>query len=405
MKTILKIAWRNIWRTPLRSFTVIASIVTGIWAGIFVTALSYGLNDQRTKNNIDNYVSHIQIEHPKFSDNFESKYNLGTTDDLNSSLQNTEYISSYTFRTILYGMVNSASKSHGVKITGINPLTERNVTAIHKLIEEGDYFKSNKKNQILIGSSLAKKLHIKLRSKIVLTFQDAENNIVAGAFRVSGIFDTNFTSYDENNVFIHQKDIHRLFNEEQYHQAALLCTSIDNTDSVKQSLMVQKPNLSIKDWKDIAPELAYANEVMETYLLVIMLIIMLALLFGIVNTMLMAVFERRRELGMLLSIGMNKSKVFTLILVETFFLSLLGAPTGMLLGYLSIENMADKGLDLSVVAVGMESMGLSSVIYPSLENKFYAYISIMVFVFTLIAAIYPSRKALKLNPTEAIRTI
>lgn len=405
MKTILKIAWRNIWRTPLRSFTVIASIISGIWAGVFITALSYGLNDQRTKNNIDNYVSHIQIEHPKFSDNFESKYNLASINKLNSILQNSKDISSHTFRSILYGMVNSASKSHGVKITGINPETERRVTAIHNLIVEGNYFESNRNNQILIGSKLAEKLHVKLRSKLVLTFQDSENNIVAGAFRVSGIFDTNFTSYDENNVFIHQKDIHKLFHSEQYHQVALLCTSIDSTDQIKHTLKKQSPNLSIKDWKDVAPELAYANEVMETYLLVIMLIIMLALLFGIVNTMLMAVFERRRELGMLLCIGMNKSKVFSLILIETFYLSLMGAPTGMLLGFLSVERMSEKGLDLSVVAVGMESMGLSSIIYPNLENRFYLYISLMVFIFTLIAAIYPSRKALKLNPTEAIRTI
>ena len=132
---------------------------------------------------------------------------------------------------------------------------------------------------------------------------------------------------------------------------------------------------------------------------------MLALIFGIINTMLMAVFERRKELGMLMAIGMNKSKVFTLILVETFFLSLVGAPTGMLLGALTINLTGKTGIDLSIVGDGLQSVGLSNIIYPIIEPKFYFLTGILVFLFTLIAAIYPSNKALRLKPTEAIRTI
>ena len=167
----------------------------------------------------------------------------------------------------------------------------------------------------------------------------------------------------------------------------------------------QLKGVKIKDWKKIAPELAYADEVMETWLFLIMIIIMLALIFGIINTMLMAVFERRKELGMLMAIGMNKSKGFTLILVETFFLSLIGAPIGMLLGALTINLTSETGIDLSIVGDGLQSVGLSNIIYPIIEPKFYFLTGILVFLFTLIAAIYPSKKALKLKPTEAIRTI
>ena len=117
--------------------------------------------------------------------------------------------------------------------------------------------------------------------------------------------------------------------------------------------------------------------------------------------MLMAVFERRRELGMLMAIGMNRSKIFLLIITETFFLSLIGAPTGLLLGALSIKLTAQTGINLAIVGKGLESVGLGSVIYPEIQSHFYFYISIMVFVFTLIAGYLPIAKSLKFKTNRS----
>ena len=405
MMTTVKIAWRNIWRTPLRSLIVIGSIVLGIWAGIFVIAFCYGLNSQRTINRIESAVSHIQIHHPEYEKDFDSKFILEDPITLEKTLDADPEIKAYALRSLQMGMISSPIKSNGVQIIGVNKAQEKEVTNLYTNLTEGSYFKTKRKNAILIGEVLAKKLNVRLRSKVVLTFQDNENNIISGAFRVCGIFKTQFSKYDESHVFIQNSDLHRLIQSEGYHQAALLCQSIDQVESVLNRLNSQFKGVNIKDWKKIAPELAYADEVMETWLFLIMIIIMLALIFGIINTMLMAVFERRKELGMLMAIGMNKSKVFTLILVETFFLSLVGAPTGMLLGALTINLTSETGIDLSIVGDGLQSVGLSNIIYPIIEPKFYFLTGVLVFLFTLIAAIYPSKKALRLKPTEAIRTI
>lgn len=176
-------------------------------------------------------------------------------------------------------------------------------------------------------------------------------------------------------------------------------------DSTYKKLKTNLTNYEVKDWESISPELAYADKIMESWLFLIMVIIMLALIFGIINTMLMAIFERRKELGMLMAIGMNRSKIFFLVLTETLFLSIIGAPTGLLLGALTIKITSQTGINLGIIAQGLESVGLSAIIYPEIQPHFYLFITIMVFLFTLIAAIYPSRKALKLKPTEAIRTI
>ncbi len=405
MRTILKIAWRNIWRTPMRSLIVIGSIVMGIWAGIFVVAFSYGLNKQRTESSIKNAISHIQIHHPEYQKEYDSKFYLGEPDQLNSVLESDKSIESYAFRTLLNGMVSSPIKSNGVRIIGVNKNQEKELTSIYSGLVKGTYFESKRRNPILIGETLAEKLKVKLQSKVVLTFQDTENTIISGAFRVCGIYKTQYSKYDQGTVFIENKDLHRLLKSENFHQVALLCNSIDQVDSTYNSLKTNLPEYEVKDWKSIAPELAYADKIMESWLFLIMIIIMLALIFGIINTMLMAVFERRKELGMLMAIGMNRSKIFLLILIETLFLSLIGAPTGLVLGALTIKITSETGINLAFISKGLENVGLSSVIYPQIESYFYLFITVMVFLFTLIAAIYPSRKALMLKPTEAIRTI
>jgi putative ABC transport system permease protein len=405
MRTILKIAWRNIWRTPMRSLIVIGSIVMGIWAGIFVVAFSYGLNKQRTESSIKNAISHIQIHHPEYQKEYDSKFYLGEPDQLNNVLESDKSIESYAFRTLLNGMVSSPIKSNGVRIIGVNKNQEKELTSIYSGLVKGTYFESKRRNPILIGEALAEKLKVKLQSKVVLTFQDTENTIISGAFRVCGIYKTQYSKYDQGTVFIENKDLHRLLKSENFHQVALLCNSIDQVDSTYNSLKTNLPEYEVKDWKSIAPELAYADKIMESWLFLIMIIIMLALIFGIINTMLMAVFERRKELGMLMAIGMNRSKIFLLILIETLFLSLIGAPTGLVLGALTIKITSETGINLAFISKGLENVGLSSVIYPQIESYFYLFITVMVFLFTLIAAIYPSRKALMLKPTEAIRTI
>ncbi len=405
MKTTIKIAWRNIWRTPLRSMIVISSIILGIWAGIFVVAFCYGLNKQRTLSSIQNYTSHIQILHPEYDNDFESKYVLENIDFISESLEKEEGIKAYALRTMMFGMVSSPVKSNGVQIIGVNTNQEKKVSNIVNKLIEGNYFDTKRKNAVLIGESLAEKLNISLKSKIVLTFQDNENNIITGAFRICGIYKTQYSKYDESHLFVQNNDLHRLIKNKGYHQVAILCSNLSIVDQTQVSLKNKLDGYIIKDWKAISPELAYADEVMETWLFLIMIIIMLALIFGIINTMLMAVFERRKELGMLMAIGMNKSKIFSLIIIETLFLSLIGAPMGMLMGFITIIITSKTGIDLSIVGDGLESVGLSNYIYPVIAPKFYAFIGLMVFLFTLIAAIYPSKKALKLKPTEAIRTI
>jgi len=184
------------------------------------------------------------------------------------------------------------------------------------------------------------------------------------------------------------------------HEVSILCYKIDEVPLLKSQLTTEN---KVESWAEIAPELGYAQETMSSFIYIFMGIILMALAFGIINTMLMAILERKHELGMLLSVGMNKRKVFSMILLETLFLTLIATPVGMLLSFWSINYYGKKGIDLSSVAQGLESLGIGSRIYTELSTDLYITITLMTLFVALVSAIIPARRALKLNPAEAVK--
>ncbi len=406
MIQIIKIAWRNIWRNKLRSFVVIFSIVLGIWAGLFIMALTLGLNEQRMNGAINTYLSHIQIHNPDYINDPNIKSYISQPEQTLAALRQNKNIKAFSERTIVMGMVSSSKGAYGVRLMGINPEQEKQVSDIHTLLTSGTYFTKFKRNPAVIGQKLADKLGAKVRSKIVISFQDLNNDIISAAFRVEGIYKSSSSRYDEYNIFIKRDDLNRLGHlNGKIHEIAAICPSINQVDEVVKSLQVAIPDSKVQGWDEVAPELGYAQEMMSSVIYIFMGIILFALAFGIVNTMLMAILERRRELGMLMSVGMNKIKLFSMIVFETIFLSSIAVPVGMLLSYLFIQYFAHKGIDLSVAAKGLESLGISAIIYPYMPGHYYFSITLMTVLVAFLSSLVPAKKALNLNPAEAVRSI
>lgn len=406
MLQIIKIAWRNVWRNKLRSFVVILSIVLGIWAGLFIMSLTLGLNEQRMNGAINTYLSHIQIHNPKYLNDPDIHSFILHRDETLSALQQNENVKAFSTRANVISMVSSSKGAFGVRIVGIDPEQEKKVSNIYTMMKSGEYFTKFKRNPAVIGQKLADKLGVKVRSKIILSFQDMDKEIISAAFRVEGIYKTSSSRYDEFNIFVKRQDIDRLAKlQGNIHEIAVICPSINQVAQTTAILQQAIPDSQVRSWSDVAPELGYAQKMMSSAIYIFMGIILFALAFGIINTMLMAILERRRELGMLMSVGMNKVKLFLMIVFETIFLSTIAVPVGMLLSYLFIQYFAHKGIDLSVAAKGLESLGIGAIIYPYLPTHFYFTITLMTVLVAFISSLIPAKKALSLNPAEAVRSI
>ena len=404
--SLIKISWRNIWRNKLRSLVVIISIIFGLLGGIIMIAMSYGLNEERMNNAVDTYLSHIQIHNNSFSEDYNIKHTIDNLNLIEEALNNDERVISYTKRIVLNGMLSNSNGSYGIQVKGVDPDTEIKVTNTYDKIIDGEYFKSKRDNTILVGKKLADRLNLKLKSKVVITFQDENYELTSLLFRVEGIFRSGNSRYDETNVFV--KNISIIKNLPRfsgYHEIPILLNDINLRGEVKKDLIPISTNNIVEGWDDISKELAYANEMLAAVLYIFMMIILSGLSFGVINTMLMAILERKKEIGMLMSIGMDRYKIFLMISMETIFLSMIALPFGLILSYVIVEYYSVVGIDLSIVEAGLENFGVGTRLYFKVPNEEYFIVSFMVLIISIVSSIFPSIRALKINPVEATKTI
>ena len=357
-------------------------------------------------NAVDTYLSHIQIHNILFSEDYNIKHTINNLDLIEKAINEDERVVSYSKRIVLNGMLSNSNGSYGIQVKGIDPEEEVKVTNTYEKIIDGEYFRSKRDNTILVGKKLADKLNLKLKSKVVITFQDENYDLTSLLYRVEGIFRSGNSRYDEMNVFVKNKSIIKnLPGFNGYHEMPILLSDIELRGEVKKDLIPLSSDNIVEGWDDISKELAYANEMLSAVLYIFMMIILSGLSFGVINTMLMAILERRKEIGMLMSIGMNRYKIFMMISFETIFLSLIALPFGLITSYLIVEYYSVVGIDLSVVEAGLENFGVGTRLYFKVPNEEYYYVSLMVFVISIFSSIFPSIRALKINPVEATKTI
>ena len=404
---IFTISWKNIWRNKLRSSIIIAAIAIGIFGGIFSIACMNGMAEQRVRSAIQTQVSSIQIHNPKFLKNKKLIYSINNSDSIIKIIKQYPSVKAVCKRTVVSAMASTAETGTGIVINGINPEQEINVTTISKKLTSGNYFTKHKKHPILISEKLAEKLKAKVRSKIVITTQNSKGDLIGGAFRVIGIYRTSDSFYDETNVFVLNNDLNKLVYDSsknyKAHEIAILLIDDKNTQQLSEDLKLKFNDLNIRRWDEVQPDLKMLSSLMLSVSYLLLIVILLALTFAIINTMLMAVFERTHEFGMLMAIGMSKNKVFNMVMSETILLSIIGAAVGVLISILSIYIFHIYGINLAIVSKGLAAFGIDSVIYPVIDSSFYFSLSIMVTITAILASVYPAMKALSNKPVEALR--
>jgi ABC-type lipoprotein release transport system permease subunit len=473
---IWKTAWLNVWRNKVRSLVVIISVTIGIFGGVFAVAVMNGAIEQRVDAALNEEIGHIHINDPAFRDNYDIQLLVSDPEKVLAIAQQTDGVEAVTSRLLVNGMANTATKSAGVQILGVDPETEVRVLQLNEttIPGTGDFFERESRYKMAyIGQELAKELNIirfqinesvldslakrglpegvrdkllsfsgyrfksekdfkkklasvlsmkeqhdfgalirelawtfRARSKMTLTFLDQHEIQTGAVFRIAGIYDIKNSMYEMSQVLVKKEDLAELtgIGRDAYHQLIVRVEDLEATGKVSGSLKEQLPGLEVMNWKEIQPDLAMMTDMVQKFYAVFMVIILAALAFGIVNTMLMVVLERTKELGMLTAIGMNKKRVFNMIMLESVFLSLVGGLTGMIVSQILIAATARKGINFASYSEGLEAMGYPAHIYPVISTSFFLTVAVLIILTGILSSIYPAIKALKLDPAEALRT-
>ena len=402
---IFRIAWRNIWRNKIRSLVIMLSVAIGLVAGIAVLALYKGMMSNRIKNVIYAESGHIQIHDKEFKKDYEPQFIIRNARALVSELKKDPAIKLIATRTVTQGMLATTTGSAGVQINGIDTAMENSVSGLRQKIREGNGFDPAKKNQVLIGKKLADKMKLKVGGKLVLTFTDADANMISAAFRVAAIYQSENTPMDERNIYVQQSELNQMLNlTDQVHEISIILRKDALTDSTVQQLQQKHPEYLVESWKSISPETELMINTVDISSYIIVLIILFALAFGIVNTMLMAILERTKEIGVMMALGMNRLRLFMLVFLETVFLTIIGTPLGLAIAWFLINYYNQHGLNWeSRGKEMMSSFGFSTMIYPEFPAEKLSMIIGFVLFTALASCIYPAVKALQLKPIEALR--
>jgi len=385
---------------------VMTAIAIGITALVLTDAIYNGLLIEMLDNQIRSHIAHIEIHSRGFNDNKIIENSMKEYEKIEKVLSINPNVAYISRRVITYGIISSASNSSGITIVGVDPAREANITKIKASVIAGHYLDSAK-NEIIISKKLAEKLSVELEDKLVLMASDADGRVSSDAFRIAGIFETSGADFDRAYIFITLHHAQKMLGLSNVISEIAVITK--NTDQLvqTQSTIVSSigESYEVLTYFDLIPNIIMVVEVGRQAMVIYYLIIGIAILFGIINTMLMSVFERTRELGILMATGMKNVRIFNMIIVEALFLSAIGTVVGIGIGLLIYTPLASNGINLSAVGEGLTLFGASPIIHPILTVQGMINAITIIPLISMIAAIYPAFKATRLEPVRAIQYI
>jgi ABC-type lipoprotein release transport system permease subunit len=407
-KIIFRMAWRNLWRNHRRSLIMLSAIALGVWGMIWMTALMRGMVDQMIDNSIKTLSGHIQIHAAGYLDDPSVEHLIPPVNESPAlqALLDSNDVTAWSQRIRVPAVIRSEREVYAVTLVGIDPARERGLSFIEESVSDGVYITSVDDKRLLVGRKLLDRLETKLNRRVVMMSQDPDNNIAERGFRIGGIFDTDPQATETSYVFGGLETVRKMLNlGTGISEISLLGHDYRQLDELKKKTQsAAMENADVKTWAEQDPYMGTMLNVMDGFILIWFAIIFLALSFGLVNTLLMAVFERTREIGLVQALGMKSSNILFMVLIESIIMLMIGLAAGNLLSWLTILPVQD-GIDISGVADGLEWAGMSSTLLPALLARDVLTANAVVLVLGIFASLVPAWRASRKVPIEAITRV
>ena len=357
-------------------------------------------------NGIATLTGHFQIHHKGYREDPAIENSISDPSFVENVLKDLLPQGAYWSRRVrVNAVVSNAHHSAGVTMVGIDPVSEAKISFIGSAISSGRYLTPQDKNGIIIGKALKEKLETKLGRKLVLMSQDTDGEIASRAFHIIGIFSAEMETTENQFVFVLCQTSQKMLKlNKGISEISILLPGKPDHPGLERQLKAALPadQFEVYNWKELMPyQTAYLN-ILDGFMYIWYLVVFVAMGFGIVNTTLMAVYERMREFGLLKALGMKPRWILREVLTESLMLLICGIAAGNLLGLLSIYGLSGSGIDLSALAAGAEYAGMTRVIYPALDLKDFWVANLVVMMLGLLVSVYPAVKAARFTPVEAL---
>jgi ABC-type lipoprotein release transport system permease subunit len=385
---------------------MVTAVSIGVWAMIFMTALMRGMVNDMLRGGIQTLPGHVQIHHPGFRDDPSVNNLIPATGTALDEIFSDNGFEPWASRVKVPAVISSERESRGVTLFGIDPAAEAQITFVADDIAEGRYLEDETDSGVVIGRKLADKLDTRLGKRVVLMSQDPDNEIADRGFRIVGIYDSDPDSLEEAFVFAGRATIQKMLGiGDGVTEVVFLAADYQNVEPLYRKVSeLAGPDVDVEPWYELDKYLSTMLNMMDGFVLVWIVVVFLALSFGLVNTLVMAVFERIREIGLMLALGMRPANILGQIVLESLLLLVIGLALGNAFAWMTVVPLKD-GIDISVVAEGMDMMGASSMLYPDLQIHDVIMANIVVLALGFLASLSPAWRASRYQPVEAITKV
>ena len=401
-KLACQLSWRNLWRNYRRTLIMLAAIVLGAWSMIFMTAMMRGMVDQMVEDGLEVLPGHVQVHHPDFRDDPSVLNTIPSPSPaLEQALAGPDVVT-WSTRVRVPAVITSERDTRGVILLGVDPVRERDLTFLAEDISQGRNLETADDKGLVIGKKLLERLETDIGKRVVVMTQDPDNNIAERGFRIVGVFDAELEAQEEGFLFAGLETVQGMLGiGTDSSELAVLGTDYNDVDDLYQRVSAATDDsLVVEPWYEVDTFLGSMRTMMDGFVVFMILIFFLALAFGLVNTLVMAVFERKREIGLMLALGVAPRNIVAQVVAEAVFLITLGLLLGNLASWATVAALKD-GIDISGFAP--EDIGMASRLFPALTTRDLLMANSIVLVLGFLASISPAVRASRLEPLEALR--
>ena len=402
---LVKLAWRNIFRNKRRTLIAATAIGIGLTALIFIDAFMIGMEETMIRTATASFLGDAQIHREGFRDEQEASMTIQAFDEVTASLAEETIVQHFTQRVLVSGMITSPANVSAINLVGVHPSTEKSLSLIDDAVTKGAYFEGDNNRDVVIGAKLAEILETELGDRVVVTVAQAgTGELSQEMFRISGIYHFADEAMNSGMAFVRiQKAQEMLAIGNEVHEIAIKFTSIaysQDTTLPFWDTYSQHGNEALS-WTELMSQLTVVLEMTKYSKYIMGVILFGVVVFGIINTLFMSLYERMFEFGVLRAVGTRPFGMARVILFEAGALAIVSIGLGTILGFVLTAVLAHVGIDYT----GIEMMGVTmqEFIYPVLEIQQFIIYPIVVFIFTIIAGLYPARYVAKMAPVDAMR--
>jgi ABC-type lipoprotein release transport system permease subunit len=405
----IKMAWRNMWRNWRRTLIASIAIVLGMILLIFMDAMIRGSDQAIYANAVRLYGGNVQVHAPGFRDK-SSRLPLLPLEDADVVIErasNKPNVVSVAKRISTGGMVSNREGTYPVSITAIQPDSEASVSLVAENISEGRFLASDDGDSILIGQEMANLLDVSVGDRITLVGKRKDESMRERSMTVVGIFSLGLGEAEKGLVYINLPVAQTLYNlRDQETEVAITMEQIGQEEALISSLEPELTNYEVDSFYDLRPEIGEVLAQKSTFTTALGLIVLLMASIGILNLMLMAVYERTREMGVLAALGMKGRQLMGLFLLEGMFIGLIGAVLGCVISWLLVTAVAQAGIDYSFAqGTGDITALMGDRLYPSIPISNIINYGIAVVVIAALASLIPAWQASRNEPAEALHYV